>query len=138
MSRAIDVERAIEVIEAKQKELCPVGMYGRNYVYGSDREKYDAWEEIIDALNNLPTFTPQNEPLTIEQLREMDEQPVYIIIDGVDPLKMWVLVEIDGADIYLTNNLGRRSSYEEIRQLYKFKLYRRPPERQGDTNDERG
>lgn len=64
MSRAIDVERAIEVIEAKQKELCPVGMYGRNYVYGSDREKYDAWEEIIDALNNLPTIAPQDEPLT--------------------------------------------------------------------------
>ena len=45
MSRAIDVEKAIEIIETKQKELCPVGRYGRNYVYGSDREKYDAWEE---------------------------------------------------------------------------------------------
>ena len=62
--RAIDAEKAIEIIEAKQKELCPVGRYGRNYVYGTDRERYDAWEEIIDALENIPTLTPQNEPLT--------------------------------------------------------------------------
>ena len=57
MARAIDLDKAIEIIEEKQKELCPVGRYGRNYVYGSDREKYDAWEEIIDALENLPTLT---------------------------------------------------------------------------------
>ena len=67
MSRAIDVEKAVEIIEAKQKELCPTGKYGRNYVYGSDREKYDAWEEIIDALENLPTLTPQNEWVSVEE-----------------------------------------------------------------------
>lgn len=65
MVRAIDLDKAIEIIEEKQKELCPVGRYGRHYVYGSDREKYDAWEEIIDALDALPTLTPQNEPLTL-------------------------------------------------------------------------
>lgn len=62
MARTIDLDKAIEIIEEKQKELCPVGRYGRNYVYVSDREKYDAWEEIIDALENLPTITPPNEP----------------------------------------------------------------------------
>lgn len=39
MSRPINVDKVIEIIETKQKELCPVGRYGRNYVYGSDREK---------------------------------------------------------------------------------------------------
>ena len=67
MSRAIDVEKAIEIIETKQKELCPVGRYGRNYVYGSDREKYDAWDEIIDVLENLPTLTPPNEWVSVEE-----------------------------------------------------------------------
>lgn len=66
MVRAIDLDKAIEIIEEKQKELCPVGSYGRHYVYGSDREKYDAWEEIIDALDALPTLTPPNEPLTLD------------------------------------------------------------------------
>lgn len=54
MAEYIQLEDAIAVIEEKQKELCPVGRYSRNYVYGSDREKYDAWDEIIDALENIP------------------------------------------------------------------------------------
>ena len=55
MTEYIKQEDAIAIIEEKQKELCPVGRYGRGYVYGSDREKYDAWEEIIDALENIPS-----------------------------------------------------------------------------------
>lgn len=54
MDKHIKREAAIAIIEEKQKELCPVGRYGRGYVYGSDREKYDAWDEIIDALENIP------------------------------------------------------------------------------------
>ncbi len=55
MDEHIKREAAIAIIEKKQKELCPVGQYGRSYVYGSDREKYDAWDEIIDALENIPS-----------------------------------------------------------------------------------
>ena len=83
---------------------------------------------VMYYVEHMPTLTPPNKPLTLEQLRKMDGEPVYIIIDGVEPLKMWVLIEADGEDIYLTNNLGGRSYYEEARKLYKFKLYRRPPE----------
>ena len=54
MAEYIKREDAIAIIEEKQKELCPVGRYGRGYVYGTDREKYDAWNEIIDALENVP------------------------------------------------------------------------------------
>lgn len=54
MDEHIKREAAIAIIEEKQKELCPVGRYGRSYVYGSDREKYDAWDEIIDVLENIP------------------------------------------------------------------------------------
>ena len=50
----IEREAAIAVIEEKQKELCPVGMYSRHAVYGSDREKFDAWEEIIEAIEAIP------------------------------------------------------------------------------------
>lgn len=53
MGEYITKEKAVEIIEQRQKELCPVGKYGRNYVYGSDREKYDAWEEIIDEIENM-------------------------------------------------------------------------------------
>lgn len=54
MAEYIKRKAGIAIIEEKQKELCPVGRYGRGYVYGSDREKYDAWDEIIDALENIP------------------------------------------------------------------------------------
>ena len=53
MAEYITKEKAVKIIEQRQKELCPVGRYGRNYVYGSDREKYDAWEEIIDEIENM-------------------------------------------------------------------------------------
>ena len=55
MDEYIEREAAIAIIEEKQKELCPIGRYGRGYVYGLDREKYDAWDEIIDALENIPS-----------------------------------------------------------------------------------
>jgi hypothetical protein len=50
MSEYIARDAAIAIIEEKQKELCPVGRYSRHYVYGTDRERFDAWQEIIDAL----------------------------------------------------------------------------------------
>lgn len=55
MAEYVDREKAIALIEEKQKELCPVGRYGRQYVYGCDRQKYDSWEEIIDQLENMET-----------------------------------------------------------------------------------
>lgn len=54
MDEYIKRESVVAIISEKQKELCPYGRYGRNHVYGSDREKYDNWEEIIDAIENIP------------------------------------------------------------------------------------
>ena len=59
MAEYIDRNEAVAIIEEKQRELCPVGMYGRHYVYGSDREKYDAWDEIINALEAIPAADVQ-------------------------------------------------------------------------------
>ena len=118
MVRAIDLDKAIEIIEEKQKELCPVGSYGRHYVYGSDREKYDAWEEIIDALDALPTLTPPNEPLTLEELLRMDGTPVWLDVAG----GMWALVDALDGCLWL----DRGGSID----ITKFagKAYCRPPE----------
>lgn len=59
MAECIERETAIAIIEEKQKELCPVGMYSRHAVYGSDREKFDAWEEIIEAFEAIPAADVQ-------------------------------------------------------------------------------
>lgn len=127
MSRAIDVEKAVEIIESRQKKLCPVGRYGRNYVYGSDREKYDAWDEIIDALENLPTLTPQNEPLIIEELLDMNNIPLWVVDTTINRSE-WC---------YWKNGLAY--SCEDYPEYYDpddygvWLAYRRLPERQEDT-----
>ena len=54
MAEYIDRDDAVAVIEEKQKELCPVGMFSRHAVYGTDREKFDAWEEIIEQIERIP------------------------------------------------------------------------------------
>lgn len=35
--------------------------------------------ELQDILEEMPTLTPPNEALTIEQLRDMDGEPVYLV-----------------------------------------------------------
>lgn len=136
MARAIDLDKAIEIIEEKQKELCPVGNYGRHYVYDSDREKYDAWEEIIDALNALSTLTPPNEELTLEQLRGMDGEPVYVVpANEYSELGKWCVVSIGDSDDYscaLVPGVEYWSwKFEDYGE--QWLAYRRPPE--GEDGD---
>ena len=51
----VSKDKVISLLEDKQRELCPVGRYGRGYVYGSDREEYDRWQELIDDVEALKT-----------------------------------------------------------------------------------
>ena len=91
---------------------------------------------VIADIRFMPTLIPPNEPLTLEQLREMDGEPVYIEflpdITG-EKLQFWALVEVDAfGDVNLTNNLGGSSPYEEVMGNIEA-IYRRPPEKQEDT-----
>lgn len=54
MAEYIEKEAAVAIIEERQKQLCPIGMYSRHAVYGTDREKFDAWQEILDEIDYLP------------------------------------------------------------------------------------
>ena len=40
---------------------------------------YMDMDKVRKAVQNMPTLTPPNEPMTIEQLREMDGEPVWIV-----------------------------------------------------------
>ena len=123
MARAIDLDKASEIIEEMQNELCPVGRYVRNYVYGSDREKYDDWEEIIDALEHLSTLTPPNEPLTLEELREMGGQPYWHVgLREESPPPHWNIL-----DPFCAKRI------EDYKYGKNWIAYRRPPEGEEDT-----
>lgn len=55
-------------------------------------------KEIAAFVEQMPTLTPPNEPLTLDELREMDGEPVYIVFlpdaDG-EKLQFWALVAVD-------------------------------------------
>ena len=53
-----------------------------------------------DKDNNVPAKTP-NEPLTLEQLREMDGEPVYVVpANEYSELGKWCVVSIGDSDDY--------------------------------------
>lgn len=60
--------------------------------------------------------TPPNEPLTLEQLRQMDGRPVWF-----DTIKRWGIVKVNREGIFVVTKSGE---YE----FGRCKVYRRPPE----------
>lgn len=73
--------------------------------------------------NNVPI----NKPLTLEQLREMDGEPVYI-----PEIECWVLVKREQTTLLFTFSDGKQCPasewYEQVGPVY-----RRPPEREENT-----
>lgn len=71
-------------------------------------------------VEHMPTLTPPNEPLTLEQLREMDGKPVWD-----SSLRCWGIVksEKDG-DVFLQTKSGEFG----LDPLGRIKIYRRLPE----------
>ena len=78
--------------------------------------------ELQDILEEMPTLTPPNEPLTLEQLREMDGEPAYI-----PETNCWVLVTKNPFVPLFTWPDGEQcSAYDWYEQVGL--VYRRPPE----------
>ena len=70
---------------------------------------------------NAPTLTPPNEPLTIEQLREMDGEPVWF-----DTIKRWGVVKVCRDGVFVLTKSGEF-------EVGRCKYYRRPPEGGGNA-----
>lgn len=54
MAEYIERDAAREIVVELQKSLCPVGQYGRGYVYGIERDMYDELEKILDDVDAIP------------------------------------------------------------------------------------
>ena len=87
---------------------------------------------LLQAISNMPTLTPPNEPLTLEELREMDGEPVW-----VEDVKHWAVIDIekggqwDGVPFAIWAENGANFCYNiEGRNLH---CYRRPPEGEEET-----
>lgn len=89
-------------------------------------------EDVLWEINAQPTLTPPNEWISVEQLREMDGEPVW-----VEDVKHWALIDIekggqwDGVPFAIWAENGTKFTYNvESRGLH---CYRRPPEGEEDT-----
>lgn len=87
--------------------------------------------------NNVPAKAP-NEPLSLEQLREMDGEPVYVVfrpdISG-ERSQSWALVNVDEkyGEVYLVDSIPGASCYYDEIWADLEGIYRRPPEGEEDT-----
>ena len=73
---------------------------------------------IIELFDSAPVVTLPNEPLTLDELREMDGEPVWLDVAG----GVWALVDTDDDCVWL----DRGGSIDIFRLTGK--AYRRPPE----------
>ena len=106
----------------------------RFFGIGPDDESW-GYAVPVEVIENAPILTPPNEPLTLDELREMDGEPVYIVfspdVDG-EKLQFWALVAVDEwDDVYLATKDEWAFNYEEFLEDVEA-IYRRPPERQED------
>ena len=106
MARMIDAVRFGEILEQWKKDC----------LEDNDIKGAEIISDVILQLDDMPTLTQPNEPLTLEELREMDE-PTPVWWDWV---QVWVLA-MKGMIISWN---GVYYNFEEV----KGNFYRRPPE----------
>ena len=122
MARAIDAgavkRRAWDIAEAWKDQ-------GRDY---EALLLESVVEQIVDT---QPTLTPPNEPLTLEELREMNEVPVWIQNLEEPAKSQWRLLYWDRGKYLVLQGISVRGYLmEEYGESWL--AYRRPPE--GEEN----
>ena len=113
MARAIDANELMVEIQ-----VCS---------WDSDQDR----ERAEDLVLGMPTLTPPNEALTLEELREMDGEPVYVVpANEYSELGKWCVVSIGDSDDYscaLVPGVEYWSwKFEDYGE--QWLAYRRPPE----------
>lgn len=109
MARAIDANELMVEIQ-----VCS---------WDSEQDK----ERAEDLVLGMPTLTPPNEPLTCEELREMDGEAIYWPKN-----KMWLIVYLNHPD-FGDCAVNREGQYLQLEKCEKQKVYRRQPEGEEDT-----
>ena len=76
---------------------------------------------LISALEGDTTLTPPNEPLTLKELREMDDEPVWCCPKNDSAKGSWMIVGPNGCE-----NITSFAIYDDSGTGWL--AYRRPPE----------
>lgn len=107
MARAVDADRLKQAIEHD---------YYEHYTKYHDSDQTALIDMVMDDIDEMLTLTPPNKALTMEELQEMDGEPVW-----VDTIKRWGIVRVCGYGISVLTKSGE---YDVTR----MKFYRHPPE----------
>ena len=93
-----------------------------------DKVALNLLEQVLYDIQHVPTLTPPNEPLTLEQLRQMDGEPVWdengkcYLVDTT-----YRFCSCSDIEIAIVDKNGDVKRYPQRRALY-----RRPPEGEED------
>ena len=118
MARAIDIQPIIEEIQSTL-ELPSYSEHNKGFD--------DGLEYVLDLIEKAPTLTPPNEPLTLDELREVKDEPAYLKV--FDPLleSGWHIIKAVAEDKIIFR--GWQTVYVPIDGMgIDYNLYRRPPE----------
>ena len=88
-------------------------------------------EYAIEIVEKMPTLTPQNEPLTLDKLRKMDGEPVYVVpVNEFSELGKWCVLSVDNSDDYSCALVPGIDCWAWRFEAYgeTWFAYRRPPE----------
>ena len=95
-------------------------------IYG-DGNRFVYLNDVLDLIDEQPTLTPPNEPLTIKQLQKMVGEPVYDYLGQ----EWYVIQEYYDHELIMTDGT-RFFDDDEIDGVDK-RFYRRPPEGEEDA-----
>ena len=131
MARMIDAYQAIDIIDEWLDSVGTV-MVGKGL---------SSYGELIGCIEEAPTLTQPNEPLTLVELREMDREPVWVTSArerGNIPSR-WVLFagvskSKQNSDVFVFMTTGGiAQGYKAVNYGKTWNAYRRPPEGEEDT-----
>ena len=121
MARAIDADRLADGLELHRQPTDQKHEADRQWAVG-----YNAGlDRALYSIAYVPTLTQPNEPLTLDELREMSGQPFWDDAGSV----WWIVAHVDGSKIY-TEEGAILDFYEEGEEDIYF---RRPPEGEEET-----
>lgn len=111
MVRAIDADRLKQAIDHD---------YYEHYTKYHDSDQTALIDMVMDDIDEMPTLTPPNEPLTLEDAKK--ERYIWFT-----PLNDWAKVTPFGVLFFGSEEL---MNWETLCEEwgYRFKAYRRPPE----------
>lgn len=111
MARAIDADRLKQAIDHD---------YYEHYTKYHDSDQTALIDMVMDDIDEMPTLTPPNEPLTLEDAKK--ERYIWFT-----PLNDWAKVTPFGVLFFGSEEL---MNWETLCEEwgYRFKAYRRPPE----------